>query len=95
MHVFQKERERCRERKSEYKRNRSFDVLDESRTALILSRLVPVVPPNVLGLHTAQSIAIHGCILRLSLTSLPPTATITINNHRRHRHRHLHLLRRC
>lgn len=55
MKFFERERRRCRERerKRDYERNRSFDVLNKSRTALILSRLVPVVPPNVLRLHTA------------------------------------------
>jgi hypothetical protein len=34
-----------------YEMHRGFDVPDQSRSALVLSGLVPVVPPYVLGLH--------------------------------------------
>lgn len=50
-----------REREREemiYKMNRSFNPLDEPRGALILSWLVPVVPPNELPFHVTESSSI-------------------------------------
>ena len=43
--------------KKSYKGNRSFDALDEHGAALILSRLVAVVPPNAFPLQAAESTA--------------------------------------
>lgn len=53
--------------------NRSFDVLDERRAALVVSDLMPVVPADVLVLHLDASIAVH------LGDHTNPAATITLN----------------
>lgn len=44
-------------RKRRYEMNRSLDVLDEGGAALVVPRLVPVVPPHVLRLHQTAPVA--------------------------------------
>ncbi|RWW06543.1 hypothetical protein GW17_00030116 [Ensete ventricosum] len=74
--------------KRRYEMNRSLDVLDEGGAALVVPRLVPVVPPHVLRFHqTAPVAAAHpvgppppadAAELRLPIA---PRSTPSLSNH--------------